>query len=129
MYSFLCVARGQRTGLDTCGLQCADLIPHQRNQGRDHNSNPFAAKRRKLITQGFSTARWHNRKGVVAGDHGLHHFALTGAKGVKSENGRQELRGRCHAYRGFLQAVSGMPDIPHDAERDKAASRAKFPEE
>mmetsp|Transcript_22551 Transcript_22551/g.36676 ORF Transcript_22551/g.36676 Transcript_22551/m.36676 type:complete len:249 (+) Transcript_22551:2919-3665(+) len=36
------VARGQRARRDTRRLQGADLIAHQRNQRRDHNSNPIA---------------------------------------------------------------------------------------
>ena len=82
---FRSVARGQRTRGHPRLLQRAHLVAHQRDQRRDHHSNPVAHQRRQLETQGFTATRGHDGQHVFTVRHGVHDLFLPGAESVKAE--------------------------------------------
>ena len=49
------------------------LILHQCNQWRYDDRHAFHHEGRQLIAHGFSTARWHNDKRVIARQDGLNY--------------------------------------------------------
>ena len=108
---FLGIARGQRTCLDTCRLQGADLIAHQGDERRDDNRHPLTRQRRQLETKGFTATCGHNRKGVFTRNHGLHDLLLTGPEGIKTKDIFQQHGGAHEGVTCFFIWCSD-PDNP-----------------
>ena len=64
---FLAAVRGiERARRDAKGLQLRDLIAHQRDQRRNHDSQPIAQQSGQLIAQRLAPARWHHSEHVLA---------------------------------------------------------------
>ena len=105
---FLGIARGQRTGLDAYRPERAHLIPHQRNQRRDHHGHALAQKRRKLKAQGFTATGGHDRQHVFAARDRVHDILLPGAEGIEPENIAQKRGSAWHEnpVRLFLSALT-----------------------
>ncbi len=62
--------------LHPAGLERIDLVLHQRDKGRNDNSDTRAMKGGDLITERFPPSRRHQDKGVLALDQALDNFLL-----------------------------------------------------
>jgi hypothetical protein len=71
-------------------MQGADLVVHQRNQGRHHEGDTLARavprNRRNLVTQAFATAGGHQNQRVMARHHVFDNGLLGPAEMVVTEN-------------------------------------------
>jgi hypothetical protein len=80
----------ERGGAHTGLPQGVDLVLHQRDQGRDDDSDPGAQQRRQLIAQGFAAAGRHQHDRVAAADNVLDDLLLMTAKAGVAEDAAQE---------------------------------------
>jgi hypothetical protein len=87
---FLGIARGERASLHPRLAQGADLVAHERDEGRQDDGDALAAERGQLEAQRLAAARGHDRQNVAPFCHGGHDFGLSGAEGGESEDGRQD---------------------------------------
>ena len=105
-HNVLPVRRVQRAG-KVCSADpelpgSRNLILHQRNQRRDHNSHTWTQQGRKLITKGFTTTGGHDKKGIAPVYHMLDDCFLRWAKLVEPEGARKNLaRGKCRRAHPF----------------------------
>jgi len=67
------------------GLQCLDLVLHERHERRDDQRQVGAHERRELVAQGLACARRHDHENVAARRRGGHRLLLPGAKGGEAE--------------------------------------------
>ena len=67
-------------------LQGHDLIPHQRNQGRNHQAHPIHQQRRDLITQALAAAGGHNAEHVPARQRRVNQRLLAAPEGRIAKN-------------------------------------------
>ncbi|MGY3106758.1 hypothetical protein ACVWW7_003385 [Bradyrhizobium sp. LM6.9] len=58
--------RVQRGGVDPGFEHAGDLVAHQRNQGRHHDTAAFAQQRRQLIAQRLAAAGRHQHQAIAA---------------------------------------------------------------
>jgi hypothetical protein len=75
--------------LDPGLAQLGDLVAHERNQRRDHQSEAAADDARKLEEKRLAAARRHDREHVLAGERGGEDVLLSRTKVREAEDGRQ----------------------------------------
>ena len=76
------------------------LIPHQGDQGRDHQGDPLQQQRGQLETQGLARPCGHHRRHIPAGAEGGDHRLLPRPKGVIAKIGFQGLQ-QFHRFFSF----------------------------
>ena len=74
----------------TRSLQGIHLILHQCDQGRDHHRQSGSHQGGQLITEGFSAARWQQRKYIPARQRIRDDRFLTRTKRFKAEHFLQQ---------------------------------------
>ena len=77
----------ERGGGNAVALQLRDLIPHQRDERRNHECQPIAEECRELIAQRLAPAGRHDGQHIAARKHGADDVILAAPEGVKAENG------------------------------------------
>ena len=70
---------------DTVGSQAVDLVFHQGDERRDHQSEPFKAKGWELIAEGLAAPGGHQNQGVVPGKHLGDDLFLEGQESIEPE--------------------------------------------
>src|SRR5690606_12021738 len=82
------IARGmaiERSGRNAKLIQLEDLILHQRDERRDHNSQALKGERRKLVTKGFARARCHHYRNIAPRQNTLNDLLLILAELLKAK--------------------------------------------
>ena len=74
--------------LDPGLAQLGDLVAHQRDQRRNHQSEAAADDRRELEAERLAAARRHDREHVLARERGGEDVLLSGTKVREAEDGR-----------------------------------------
>ena len=87
------VGRGQSGGADAEFRGGADLVVHQRDQGRDDQGRPLARQRRHLVAERLARSGRHHRQRMAAGHDAIDHFGLDAAEILKAECVAENLEG------------------------------------
>ena len=87
--AFVGIGRGiEARRLDAGLAQLGDLVAHQSDQRRNHQSEAAADDRRKLEAERLAAARRHDGKHILARERGGEHVLLSGTKVREAEDGR-----------------------------------------
>ena len=107
--AFVGIGRGIEARRLNSGLaQLGDLVAHQRDQRRDHQSEPAADDGGELEEKRLAAAGRHDREHVLAGEGGGEDILLSGTKIREAEDGRQ--RGpRLRHERGIRRHQPALP--------------------
>ncbi len=103
----------EESGGDSGGLESVDLIFHERDQGRNDESEAGVDEGGKLVAEGFSAAGGEESEDVAAGEEIGDDFALERAEGVEAEvlfEEGEEL-GVGHGCEGADLGVKWMRDV------------------
>ena len=83
---FVRIVRGiERRGGNAGAAQLRNLIAHQRDQRRHHNSEAVAEQRRDLIAERLAASGWHHRQHVAAIKDLGDDLGLSGPEGREAE--------------------------------------------
>ena len=95
------VRRVQRRRRNPVAAKLRHLVAHQRDQRRDHDGEPVAQQRRKLVAERFAAAGRHDRQHVAAVQNGGDDLGLAWPEGLEAESGAKHAlrRSRDRAFR------------------------------
>ena len=88
-------------------LQFLDLVVHQADQRRHHQTTFFEFDRRKLVAKRFPASRRHDPQKIAAALQGVDQFFLPRLKRVVAEDGFQQ--SDCHQESPAVSHVIGSP--------------------
>ena len=92
----------QAAGGDAAGAERVHLVLHERDQRRDHERQPVARERRKLVAERLAAAGGHEHHGVPSGEGQSDGALLQGTEGVVPEVAPEERPERILGGRSLL---------------------------